>query len=81
MHVHRVLKNPNISKIDREVGSQACSKFLQDAAKPSEGHPSLSKTDYPIIPVVDNPYVDEKPNAWITDLNSSMRSVFYLYGK
>ena len=34
----------------------------------------MSKTDYPTMPVVDNPYTDEKPEAWITDLNSSMRS-------
>ncbi|PHT31738.1 (R)-mandelonitrile lyase-like [Capsicum baccatum] len=69
-----------IAEIDREVGSQVCSKFLQDVAKPSEGHPSLSKTDYPRMPVVDNPYMDEKPEAWITDLNSSMRSKVNLYG-
>jgi len=41
----------------------------------------MSKTDYPTMPVVDNPYTDEKPEAWITDLNSSMRSAVDLYGK
>ncbi|PHT74824.1 hypothetical protein T459_22101 [Capsicum annuum] len=66
-------------EIDREVGSQACSKFLQDVAKPSEGYPSVSKTDYPTMPVVDNLYTDEKPEAWITDLNFSMRSAVDLY--
>ncbi|PHT54401.1 Cytochrome f [Capsicum baccatum] len=77
----RVLKNPNISEIDREVGNQACSKFLQDIAKPSEGHPSMSKTDYPTMTVVDNPYTDENSEAWITYLNSSMRSAVDLYGR
>ncbi|KAF3635475.1 hypothetical protein FXO38_17510 [Capsicum annuum] len=33
------------------------------------------------MPVVDNPYTDENPEAWITDLNSNMRSAVDLYSR